>query len=91
MTGWGVALTERFGSYDPEWDISIWHDLEVLQTARSINLLERLFGEDQRRAKVSPRFTCEKSGLSLMLAVLIAVSASWRGVNIAPAIQHTIG
>jgi putative transposase len=33
---------------------------------RSTNLLERLFGEGNRRAKVVPRFMSEKSGLSLI-------------------------
>ena len=35
---------------------------------RTTNLLERLFGEGQRRSKVIPRFTSESSGLSLMFA-----------------------
>ena len=64
-------------------------DLEEVMTAlrfpeshrkriRSTNLLERLFGEGRRRAKVIPRFMSEKSGLSLMFAVLVDASASWR-------------
>ena len=57
---------------------------------RSTNLLERLFGESQRRAKVIPRFMNEKSGLSLMFAVLVDASAGWRGVKITPAIQQRL-
>ena len=49
---------------------------------RTTNLLERLFGEGQRRAKVIPRFMSEKSGLSLMFAVLVDASAGWRGVKV---------
>ena len=46
---------------------------------RTTNLLERLFGEGQRRSKVIPRFMNERSGLSLMFAVLVHASAGWRG------------
>ena len=53
---------------------------------RTTNLLERLFGEGRRRSKVIPRFMSEKSGLSLMFAVLVDASASWRGVKVSPAI-----
>jgi transposase-like protein len=35
------------------------------------NLLERLFGEGRRRSKVVPRFMSERSGLSLLFAVLV--------------------
>ena len=53
---------------------------------RTTNLLERLFGEGKRRAKVIPRFMGEKSGLSLVFAVLVDASATWRGVRVSPAI-----
>jgi transposase-like protein len=53
---------------------------------RTTNLLERLFGEGQRRSKVIPRFLGERSGLSLMFAVLVDASAGWRGVKASPAI-----
>ena len=76
-------------------------DLEEVMTAlrfpeshrkriRSTNLLERLFGEGQRRVKVIPRFMSEKSGLSLMFAVLVDASASWRGVKITSAVQQRL-
>jgi putative transposase len=52
---------------------------------RTTNLLERLFGEGKRRTKVIPRFMNEKSGLSLMFAVLVDASAGWRGVKVTPA------
>ena len=55
---------------------------------RTTNLLERLFGEGQRRARVIPRFMSERSGLSLMFAVLVDASVGWRGVNITPAISR---
>ena len=51
---------------------------------RSTNLLERLFGEGRRRTKVIPRFTSEASGLSLIFAVLVDASESWRGVKMSP-------
>jgi len=49
---------------------------------RTTNLLERLFGEGRRRSKIVPRFTSEGSGLSLLFAVLVDASASWRGIKI---------
>ena len=54
----------------------------VDKRVRTTNLLERLFGEGQRRSKVVPRFMNERSGLSLMFAVLVDASAAWRGVKI---------
>ena len=57
---------------------------------RTTNLLERLFGEGQRRSKVIPRFMGERSGLSLMFAVLVDASASWRGVKITPSISREL-
>ena len=52
---------------------------------RTTNLLERLFGEGRRRSKVVPRFMSERSGLSLLFAVLVDASAGWHGVKITPA------
>jgi transposase-like protein len=57
---------------------------------RTTNLLERLFGEGQRRSKVIRRFMNERSGLSLMFAVLVDASAGWRGVKITPAISREL-
>ena len=57
---------------------------------RTTNLLERLFGEGQRRSKVIPRFMSERSGLSLMFAVLVDASAGWRGVKVTPAISREL-
>jgi transposase-like protein len=54
---------------------------------RTANLLERLFGEGQRRSKVIPRFMNEQSGLSLMFAVLVDASAGWRGMKISSVIS----
>ena len=53
---------------------------------RTTNLLERLFSEGRRRSKIVPRFMNERSGLSLMFAVLVDASASWRGVKINAAV-----
>jgi transposase-like protein len=58
---------------------------------RTTNLLERLFGEGKRRAKVIPRFMSEKSGLSLMFAVLVDASANWRGVKVSPTAALELG
>ncbi len=49
---------------------------------RTTNLLERLFGEGKRRAKVIPRFMNERSGLSLLFAVLVDATAAWREVKV---------
>jgi putative transposase len=49
---------------------------------RTTNLLERLFGEGRRRSKVIPRFLDERSGMSLVFAVLTDVTSHWRGVRI---------
>ena len=57
---------------------------------RTTNLLERLFGEGQRRCKVIPRFMSERSGLSLVLAVLVDASAGWRGVKLTPAASQEL-
>jgi putative transposase len=55
---------------------------------RTTNLRERLFGEGRRRSKVIPRFMNERSGMSLMLAVLVDASASWRGVKVTPSVNR---
>ena len=55
---------------------------------RTTNLLQRLFGEGQRRSKVIPRFMNDRSGLSLMFAVLVDASGGWRGVKITPSISR---
>jgi transposase-like protein len=57
---------------------------------RTTNLLERLFGEGQRRSKVIPQFMNERSGLSLMFAVLVDASAGWRGVKMTPAVSQEL-
>lgn len=57
---------------------------------RTTNVLERLFGEGRRRSKIVPRFMSERSGLSLMFAVLVDASASWRGVKINAAVLHQL-
>ncbi len=90
----GIVTTYR--EQFPEAMKCLATDLEEVLTAlrfpeshrkriRTTNLLERLFGEGQRRSKVIPRFMSEKSGLSLMFAVLVDASASWRGVKVSPA------
>ena len=57
---------------------------------RTTNLLERLFGEGRRRSKVVPRFMSERSGLSLLFAVLVDASAEWHRVKIAPALVQQL-
>lgn len=46
------------------------------------NLLERVFGEENRRSKVIPRYFTEKSGLKLIFATLIRSSKRWYRINI---------
>jgi putative transposase len=57
---------------------------------RTTNLLERLFGEGRRRSKVVPRFMSERSGLSLLFAVLVDASGTWHGIKITPAIGQEL-
>lgn len=52
------------------------------KTARTTNLLERLFGEDRRRTKLIPHAFGEKPVLKLMFAAMIRASRSWRRVII---------
>ena len=90
----GIVATYR--EQFPEATKCLATDLERVLTAlsfpeshrkriRTTNLLERLFGEGRRRSKVIPRFMSEKSGLSLMFAVLMDASAGWHGVKRTPA------
>ncbi len=46
------------------------------------NLVERSFGEENRRSKVIPRFFTEKSGLKLIYATLIRVAQRWNSIKI---------
>jgi transposase-like protein len=46
------------------------------------NLVERSFGEENRRSKVIPRFFTEKSGLKIVYSVLIRVAQGWNKVKI---------
>ena len=46
------------------------------------NLLERVFGEENRRSKVIPRYFTEKSGLKLIFATLLRSSKRWYRINI---------
>ena len=49
---------------------------------RTTNLLERLFGEERRRTKVTPHAFGERAVLKLMYAALIRASHTWRRVVI---------
>jgi len=95
------GIVAMYRDHFPEAMKCLANDLEEVLTAlrfpephrkriRTTNLLERLFGEGQRRAKVMPRFMSEKSGLSLMFAVLVDASAGWRGVKITSAVQQRL-
>lgn len=46
------------------------------------NSLERIFGEENRRSKVIPRYFTEKSGLKLIYATLIRSSQRWQRIRI---------
>jgi hypothetical protein len=48
---------------------------------RTINLLERLFGEERRRTKVIPHAFGERAVLKLMYAALIRAAERWRGLH----------
>ncbi|MDE2215529.1 MAG: IS256 family transposase [Candidatus Omnitrophica bacterium] len=52
------------------------------KTITTTNLVERSFGEENRRSKVIPRFFTEKSGLKLVYSVLIRVAQGWNMVRI---------
>ena len=45
-------------------------------------MLERLFGEERRRAKVIPHAFGERAVLKLMYAALIRAAEHWRGIRI---------
>jgi len=76
---------------DPEEALTVLRFPEThRKRIRTTNVLERLFGEGRRRSKVIPRFMNEKSGLSLMFAVLVDASASWRGVKVTPAASQQL-
>jgi len=45
---------------------------------RATNLMERLFGQERRRAKVIPHTFGERAGLKLMFAALARAGQSWR-------------
>jgi putative transposase len=71
--------------FEDDFEACIAHlRLPVAQrkTARTTNLLERLFGEERRRSKVIPHAFGEKAVLKLMFAALIRASQSWRRVTI---------
>jgi putative transposase len=95
------ALIARHQADYPEAMKCLRTDLEEVLTAlrfpeahrarlRTTNLLERLFGEGRRRTKVIPRFMTERSGMSLLFAVLVDASASWRGVRMTPALTRQL-
>jgi len=95
------ALVAMYEQDYPEAMKCLATDLEECLTAlnfpaahrkriRTTNLLERLFGEGRRRSKIVPRFMSESSGMSLLFAVLVDASASWRGVKITAEVQKQL-
>ena len=57
---------------------------------RTTNLIERSFLEERRRAKVIPRFRCEKECLKLVFATLWRASERWRKVSFTEHEQRVI-
>ena len=51
---------------------------------RTTNTLERLIEEARRRTKVIGPMAGERSGLSLIHAVLVDVSKRWRRIKLTP-------
>ncbi|MCX7825657.1 MAG: transposase, partial [Verrucomicrobiae bacterium] len=95
------AIIARYQADYPEAMKCLRTDLEEVLTAlrfpaahrvriRTTNLLERLLGEGRRRSKVIPRFLNERSGMSLLFAVLVDASAAWRGVGMTPALTQQL-
>jgi transposase-like protein len=91
----GRRLIERFRNLYPSAMECLEKDLEETLThlkfpkehhrfIRTTNLLERTFGEVERRVKVIPRFPTEKSCLKLVFAVLIRASQTWNGIRMLP-------
>jgi len=91
----GRRLIERFKNLYPSAMECLEKDLEETLThlkfpkkhhrfIRTTNLLERTFGEVERRTKVVGRFPTEKSCLKLVFAVLIRVSQNWNGLKMTP-------
>ncbi len=71
--------------FDDDFEACIAHlrlPMAQRKSARTTNLLERLFGEERRRTKVIPHAFGEKAVLKLMFAALIRASQSWRRVSI---------
>ena len=91
----GRRLIERFRGMYPSAMECLEKDIEECLTylkfpkkhhrfIRTTNLLERTFGEVERRTKVVGRFPTEKSCLKLVFAVLIQVSQNWNGLRMVP-------
>ena len=89
----GRQLIERFKQRYPSAMECLEKDLQECLThlkfpvrhhrfIRTTNLLERTFGENKRRTKVIGRFPTERSCLKLVFAVMMRVSANWKGVRI---------
>jgi len=94
----GRRLIERFRNLYPSAMECLEKDLEETLThlkfpkehhrfIRTTNLLERTFGEVERRVKVIPRFPTEKSCLKLVFAVLLRASQNWNGIKMLPEVR----
>ena len=57
---------------------------------RTMNLLERLFGEERRRTKVIPHAFGERAVLKLMYAAPIRAAERWRGIRITEFERHQL-
>jgi len=75
-------LPSAVACLDDDFEACIAHltfPLAHRRAIRTTNLLERLFGEERRRTKVTPHAFGERAVLKPMYAALIRAADRWRG------------
>jgi transposase-like protein len=85
VTAWKADLPGAVACFEGDFAGCIAHlrlPIAHRMATRTTNVLERLFGEERRRAKTIPHAFKERPVLKLMYAALIRASASWRGVKV---------
>ena len=78
------SLPSALACFEDDFEACIAHlRLPVVhrRTARTTNLLERLFVEERRRLKIIPNGFGEKPVLKLMFGALVRAAERWRGLR----------
>jgi putative transposase len=81
---YGLKYPSAVACFDDDLDACIQHLRSPAKHRKHItttNLVERSFGEENRRSKVIPRFFTEKSALKLVYATLIRSSMRWNALK----------